>query len=67
MLHEQQISTAFEASGDRMIAIRMYGLNAVVDTTWKASSSFTDHHTDVNPIPFAEVAARGGSFQISCP
>jgi starch-binding outer membrane protein, SusD/RagB family len=67
MLHEQQISTAFEASGDRMIAVRMYGLNTVIDQIWAADTAFHDHHTDVNPIPFAEVAARGGSFQLSCP
>jgi hypothetical protein len=67
MLHEQQISTAFEASADRMIAIRMYGINTLVDNIWAADTAFHDLHTDVNPIPFAEVAARGGSFTLSCP
>ena len=67
MLHEQQISTAFEASADRMIAIRMYGVNTVVDNVWAADTAFHDLHTDVNPIPFAEVSARGGSFTKSCP
>jgi hypothetical protein len=63
MMHEQQISTVSEPSGDRMIAIRMYGLAAVVDTTWGA----TDSHTTVDPIPFAETAGRGGSWVTTCP
>jgi hypothetical protein len=63
LLHEQQISTAFEASADRMISIRMYNLAVQLDTTWGAK----DLHTTVNPIPFAEVAARGGTFTKSCP
>lgn len=63
LLREQQISTAFEGSGDRMIAIRMYGLAAQLDTTWGGK----DLHTTVNPIPFAEVAARSGTFPKACP
>jgi hypothetical protein len=62
LLHEQQISTAFEASGDRMISIRMYNLAVQLDTTWGTK----DLHTTVNPIPFAETAARGG-FTKTCP
>jgi len=36
LLREQRISTAFEASTDRTIAIRMYGMASVADTTWVA-------------------------------
>jgi hypothetical protein len=63
LLHEQQISTAVEASGDRMIAIRMYNLAVQLDTTWGK----TDLHTTVDPIPFAETTARGGNFTTTCP
>jgi hypothetical protein len=63
LLREQQISTAFEGSADRMIAIRMYGLAAQLDTTWGSK----DLHTTVDPIPFAEISARGGSFPKACP
>ena len=38
LLKEQRISTVLEGSGDRMIAIRMYGLEAVADTTWQATA-----------------------------
>jgi hypothetical protein len=62
LLHEQQISTAVESSGDRMIAIRMYNLAAQLDTTWRAK----DLHTTVDPIPFAETTARGGTFNTTC-
>ncbi len=63
LLHEQQISTALEASGDRMIALRMYDLEVQQDTTWGKN----DLHTTVQPIPFAETTARGGSFTTTCP
>src|SRR5581483_11474699 len=36
LLKEQRIATVFESSGDRPIALRMYGLAAVADTTWSA-------------------------------
>ncbi len=66
LLHEQQISTAFEASGDRMIAIRMYGVAAEQDKTWVGTTQ-KDLFTTNKPIPFAETAARGGSFTKTCP
>jgi starch-binding outer membrane protein, SusD/RagB family len=66
LLHEQQISTAFESSGDRMIAIRMYGVAPQQDVTWQGSGK-TDLFTTSSPIPFAETAARGGSFNKTCP
>jgi hypothetical protein len=63
LMHEQQISTAVEASGDRTIAIRMYNLAAVVDTSWGAN----DQHTTIDPIPFTEVSGRGGTWTTTCP
>jgi len=38
LLKEQRISTVLEGSGDRAIAIRMYGLQSVSDTTWQATA-----------------------------
>lgn len=69
LLREQQISTAIEPSGDRMISIRMYNLAAQLDTTWKGNSAAApngDLHTTITPIPIAEVSARGGSFTTTC-
>ncbi len=63
VLGEQRISTVLEGGGDRMISIRMYGLAAVVDTTWGAA----DTHATLMPIPSAEVIARNNVVTISCP
>ncbi len=62
LLKEQRISTVFEASGDRTISIRMYGLQKVVDTTWGAK----DLLTSVLPIPTTEVGGRGGNYTATC-
>jgi hypothetical protein len=67
LLHEQQISTAFEASGDRMIALRMYGVTAKQDSITWAGSGKPDLFNALEPIPFAEAAARGGTFTKTCP
>ena len=37
LLKEQRISTILEGSEDRTIALRMYGMAAVSDTTWNAT------------------------------
>lgn len=62
LLKEIDISTANEAGGDRMIAIRNYGMVAVVDTDWAPH----DAQTSIDPIPFAEVSGRGGSWSPTC-
>jgi hypothetical protein len=77
LLKEQRISTVFEASGDRMIALRMYGLETVADTTWQAAAGPdatvdgglghpTDYHTTVAAIPIQELSARGGQWNLVC-
>jgi hypothetical protein len=70
LMQEQRISMTWEASADRTIAIRMYGLAAVADTTWAkedlANVKGGDVHTTVNPIPSAEINGRGGSFTTTC-
>jgi starch-binding outer membrane protein, SusD/RagB family len=78
LLKEQRISTTWEASADRTISLRMYGLAAAADTTWGAngvlphggtedpSVKVTDSHTTVNPVPFSELTARGGTFSLTC-
>lgn len=70
LMKEQRISTVFEASGDRTISLRMYGLEAVADTTWTspgAPPGDVDLHTTVVPVPPQEVEGRGGSYTLSCP
>jgi hypothetical protein len=77
LLKEQRISTVFEGSGDRMIALRMYGLEAVADTTWQATSGpdavdakalgGVDYHQTISPVPFQELSARGGAWNPTCP
>jgi hypothetical protein len=63
LLKEQRISLVFEGSGDRTIALRMYHLEAVADTTWGAQ----DLHTTVLPVEEQEIAGRNGSYVLSCP
>jgi starch-binding outer membrane protein, SusD/RagB family len=82
LMKEQRISTVLEGSEDRLIAIRLYGMEAVSDTTWDATSGpdaagaaaavksigpFTDLHTTILPPPATEVDGRGGSYTLSCP
>jgi hypothetical protein len=78
LLKEQRISTVFEASGDRMIALRMYGLEAVAYTRWKATAgpdatvdaglgSPVEYHTTVAAIPIQELSSRGGQWNLTCP
>jgi starch-binding outer membrane protein, SusD/RagB family len=81
LMREQRISTVLEGSEDRLITIRMYGMEAVSDTTWDATSgpdaagaaaakqsigAFADLHTTVLPPPATEVDARGGSYTAVC-
>jgi hypothetical protein len=61
LLKEQRISTVFEASNDRTIALRMYHLEAVADTTWTV-----DLHTTVLPVEASEIEGRGGSYTLTC-
>ncbi len=74
IMREQQVSTAIEDNGDRTAAIRDYRLELVADTTWDSSNPTIkkaapngDQHTTVDPIPFAELSARGGAFNKTCP
>ncbi len=80
LLKEQRISTVFEASGDRAIALRMYHLEAIADTTWQSTSAGSpdgivdkaldqniDYHTTVASIPVQELTERGGQWNLSCP
>src|ERR1019366_8883271 len=69
LMQEQRISTTWESSSDRTIAIRMYGLATVADTTWlheDPAVTSGDQHTTVLPIPQTELNGRGGSFITSC-
>jgi hypothetical protein len=74
LMHEQRISTTWEASLDRTIAIRMYGMAAASDTTWTNPGGgtedpavhVTDAHTTVEPIPSNEINGRGGAYTTTC-
>jgi starch-binding outer membrane protein, SusD/RagB family len=83
LLKEQRVSTVLEATGDRDISLRMYGLPTVSDTTWNATAgpdalgvataeaalgtTIHDQHTTVLPIPETEIDGRGGSYTLTCP
>jgi hypothetical protein len=82
LLKEQRISTILEASEDRTISLRMYGMATVSDTTWNATSGPdalavagataalgakpVDLHTLVDPPPSTEADGRGGSYTLTC-
>jgi hypothetical protein len=66
ILREQQISTLFEGGADRVIALRMYNIEAQFDTTWTHTKYAPDQHTTVLPISANEIAGRGGSFTFTC-
>jgi hypothetical protein len=69
LMKEQRISTTFELSGDRTIAIRMYGMAAVSDTTWLHEDpqvTTGDFHTTISPLPQTELDGRDGTFITTC-
>ncbi len=66
LLREQQLSTILEGGADRVIALRMYNIEAALDTTWNHTKYAPDQHTTVEPISANEIAARGGSFNLTC-
>jgi len=73
-MKEQRSSMVWESSADRVIALRMYGLAAVADTTWGTighanedpSVTTGDTHITLEPIPATEIDGRGGSFVTTC-
>jgi hypothetical protein len=79
LMKELRISTVLEGSVDHLIAIRMWGLAAVSDTTWLATSgpdavavnaiggTPVDFHTTISPIPVGELSGRNGTYNLSCP
>jgi hypothetical protein len=74
LMKEQRVSMAWESSADRTIAIRMYGLAAVADTTWGTTGKANedpnvntgDTHVTMEPIPATELNGRGGTFSTTC-
>jgi len=69
VMKEQRSSMTWEASADRTIAIRMYGLVLKADTTWEHEDPAVttgDVHTTIEPIPSAELNGRGGTFTTTC-
>jgi len=78
LMKELRISTVLEGSVDHIIAIRMWGMAAVSDTTWLATNgpdaaavtgiggTPTDYHTTISPVPLAELSGRGNNYTLSC-
>lgn len=62
ILKEMRASLMGEPGGDRVAAIRDYGLPAVADTTWGAS----DTHATVQPFPVADATARNNNTAYTC-
>ena len=62
ILKELRASTIAEPSGDRVAALRDYGLPAVADTTWGAK----DTHATVEPLSSADIEGRPNSHY-TCP
>lgn len=68
ILHELRASTLGEPNGDRVSAIRNYGMPSVADTTWDhVAKQGPDLHTTVEPFPVTDVATRNGNTAYTCP
>jgi hypothetical protein len=68
ILHELRASTMGEPNGDRMAAIRDYGMQVIADTTWDhVSQQGPDTHATLEPFPLADITARGGNTAYVCP
>jgi starch-binding outer membrane protein, SusD/RagB family len=68
ILHEERASLIAEPGGDRVSAIRDYGLPAVVDTTWtQTPNPGPDLHTTVEPFPTSDATARNENTSYTCP
>ena len=67
LMKEQRISMVWESSADRVIALRMYGLATVADTTWGTTGKANedpavtsgDTHITLEPIPATELEWPG--------
>jgi hypothetical protein len=68
ILHELRASTMGEPNGDRVSAIRDYGMPTIADTTWDhIQKQGPDLHTTVEPFSVTDVTARGGNTAYVCP
>jgi len=68
ILREYIASTTGEPAGDRVAAIRDYGLPTVTDTTWdNVANQGPDTHATVQPFAIADVTARNGNTSYTCP
>jgi hypothetical protein len=68
ILHELRASTMGEPNGDRVFAIRDYGVATIADTTWDhVAKQGPDLHTTVEPFPTTDITTRGGNTNYTCP
>jgi hypothetical protein len=67
ILHELRASTMGEPNGDRVAAIRDYGMPSVADTTWDhVAKQGPDTHATVEPFPTSDISSRGGNTAYVC-
>jgi hypothetical protein len=67
ILHELRASTMGEPNGDRVAAIRDYGMPTVADTTWDhVAKQGPDTHATVEPFPTSDITSRGGNTSYVC-
>jgi hypothetical protein len=68
ILHELRASNMGEPNGDRVAAIRDYGVATVVLTTWNTHPNpGPDLHTTVEPFALPDITTRGGNTSYVCP
>ncbi len=68
ILHELRASTMGEPNGDRVSAIRNYGMASVLLNTWTLNANpGPDLHTTVEPFSVSDQTARGGNTAYVCP
>jgi hypothetical protein len=68
ILHELRASTMGEPNGDRVAAVRDYGVATIADTTWDhVAKQGPDLHTTVEPFPVTDITTRGGNTAYVCP
>jgi len=68
ILHELRASTMGEPNGDRVSAIRDYGVATTYLTTWDIHKNpGPDLHTTVEPFALADYTARNNNVAYTCP
>jgi hypothetical protein len=68
ILKELEISTIMEGGADRLMAIQLYNVATIADTTWTHVPPYNgDQHTVMFPITAEELQGRNGTWAPACP